>query len=328
MCLSFPFHGWAPTHSWLWRGRGQRRPRPRARLPAASARRTPAPGRFPHTNGRTRRAYGSHRAACQASPSQLAAGGCLGAQRPSPAFPSPLISDPQTCGVPPSQAGLKRLETAERRGPPALLGEPPTPSPLGGATCPGPQISATNFLPADPSMCPSLRRLGPRRPPFTPHTWRRAPCTRAPGRLEPGIGSGGAPCFLPPHPKPLSQGSTWMPHCLESGFLGAPLPAWGSKRPHTLAPRTHSCSSPLLQHPGVPAPSAEPPGVPSRGTRPPSYLFEAQARGRPGGAGGRAIDPGRRAALGVSRPADLETEDSAGAWPGAPPTETPPLLAP
>lgn len=78
--LSFPFLGSRGSHPGA-----PGEDVPRRRLPRAArqrARLTPAPGRLPHTNGRTRRAYGSDRPArCVPSMPKLRWGGRLaGAQ--------------------------------------------------------------------------------------------------------------------------------------------------------------------------------------------------------------------------------------------------------
>lgn len=99
---------------------------PRRRLPRAArqrARLTPAPGRLPHTNRRTRRAYGSDRPA-SCVPSMPKPGGGRAPRRgpgetgsspqsPLPRGPAPTTSPSREsgfriCGTPISQAWLKR----------------------------------------------------------------------------------------------------------------------------------------------------------------------------------------------------------------------------
>lgn len=178
---------------------------PRRHLPRAArqrARLTPAPGRLPHTNGRTRRAYGSDRPA-RCVPSMPKPGG--GRARPGPgaraAGPrSPLARGP----APPAQPGVLFPELrraylpgwtqkvgAQGGDPTPRSAQGPPPAPGGGALCPGPQISAATTSSLNPSARTRPPTQGPAPPPRTHpgQTRRSGPGVLDPDPREPGARS-------------------------------------------------------------------------------------------------------------------------------------------
>lgn len=319
-CLSLPAGGPAPQPAAVpapGPGAAQGEDVPRRRLPRAArqrARLTPAPGRLPHTNGRTRRAYGSDRPA-RCVPSMPKPGAARGAARPGAQASSPrspLARGPAPQARPgspvPRVAGCRLpgwTQKAEAKG-----GDP---TPWGGAVCPGPQICATTTSSLKTRACgPSSRRRGRRlrrgRTQDGPSARARGSWIQVPekqGRVQLGASSSRTSVRGPRPPSPAPPAPPQP---------GVHPPAPTSRDPNVVAPSpTSALGSPGHWSFGLPffqVPSRRPAAFPTRRTPPPRYLAAGRAPGavwgRPGGAAGwphrlrggpggaRAVAPGSR----------------------------------
>lgn len=297
------------------------------------------------------------RAACQACPSP--AGGGRG-QAPARGLPAP--GAPRPGDPPPAHPGVAArlspgLDSAGRgtgRGPHAMVCPGTSPSPWGGALCPGHRISAATTSSLNPSARTRPPTQGPAPPPRThpgqtPRSgrgsWTQIPENQA--RVQLGINSSRSGVRdSPTHPAPARPGLRSQvsipPPLLRTQTSCAPSPNHGVRglgSPRTLefrppAPRGPRCS---------PCPRASRRRSPPAGP-PPPYLAAGRAPGaawdRPGGAAGRPHRPrggpgGRglwlsaRAPTAASQTWRRGASAEGGAGPDrAPPTEPRPLVSP
>lgn len=333
-CLSFPYLE-APVRSPQLSackvpGEAQGEDVPRRRLPRAARRRvrlTPAPGRLPHTNRRTRRAYGSDRPARCVSSMPKPCGGQAPRRGPGARARTPLSPLPRGSALP-APAGVrfpvswcayfpgsaKGCRGAEGRAPTLCPTQGSSPSHSGWRHLFGPSNPRNlNFLPEDADV-PSLDAVARASARGSPQD---GPDNRGPGVLVPRSFRTRTVfnwVFIPPG---LSvQDSTYPPQYPRRPQASPNQVCPDAQTPISLG-RKHPCTpSPSLgiqafrypspQDTGVPTPysyniqefpvpSCQPASLTRRTPRL-RYLAKGRAPGsawgRPGGAEGRPIDPG------------------------------------